>query len=383
MGELRGCDAVVMIAASEIDSNLYYATGFLAPDPFIFVQAGSEKILVMSDLEVDRARSQARVDTVLSYSVYEGKARENGIAAPAPLDVLHLVLEERSARHLLVPGGFGIEHADGLRARGYALSVKREPFFEERLVKSDEEVEQITSTQRATEEAVDAAISAIRAAKVGNDGFLYLDGRVLTSEALKKIINVKLMESDCVAQHTIVAPGLQGVDPHHQGTGPIRANESIVMDVFPKSGRTRYFADMTRTVVKGKASPKLRGMYRAVLKAQERGIELTRDGADGKAIHAEVNAVLEKDGFTTGMVGGRMQGFFHGTGHGVGLDIHEPPRISKTGAVLKSGHVVTVEPGLYYQDAGGIRIEDLVVVTPTGCRNLTKFPKGLAEFEIE
>ncbi|HLC21711.1 MAG TPA: Xaa-Pro peptidase family protein [Candidatus Methylomirabilis sp.] len=383
MGELRGCDAVVMIAASEIDSNLYYATGFLAPDPFIFVQAGSEKILVMSDLELDRARSQARVDTVLSYSVYEGKARENGIAAPAPLDVLHLVLEERSARHLLVPGGFGIEHADGLRARGYALSVKREPFFEERLVKSDEEVEQITSTQRATEEAVDAAISAIRAAKVGNDGFLYLDGRVLTSEALKKIINVKLMESDCVAQHTIVAPGLQGVDPHHQGTGPIRANESIVMDVFPKSGRTRYFADMTRTVVKGKASPKLRGMYRAVLKAQERGIELTRDGADGKAIHAEVNAVLEKDGFTTGMVGGRMQGFFHGTGHGVGLDIHEPPRISKTGAVLKSGHVVTVEPGLYYQDAGGIRIEDLVVVTPTGCRNLTKFPKGLAEFEIE
>src|SRR3990172_534105 len=157
MGELRGCDAVVMIAASEIDSNLYYATGFLAPDPFIFVQAGSEKILVMSDLEVDRARSQARVDTVLSYSVYEGKARENGIAAPAPLDVLHLVLEERSARHLLVPGGFGIEHADGLRARGYALSVKREPFFEERLGKSDEEVEQITSTQRAPEEAVDAA----------------------------------------------------------------------------------------------------------------------------------------------------------------------------------------------------------------------------------
>ncbi len=383
MAELRGCDAIVMIAVSEIDSNLYYATGFLAPDPFIFVQAGSEKILVMSDLEVDRARSQANVDTVLPYSAYEAKARENGIAAPAPLDVLHLVLQERNARHLLVPGNFAVEHADGLRDRGYTLSVKREPFFEERLVKSEEEVEQITATQRATEEAVDAAISAILAAKVGNDGFLYLDGRVLTSEALKKIINVKLMESGCVAQHTIVASGLQGVDPHHQGTGPIRANESIVMDVFPKSGRTRYFADMTRTVVKGKASAKLRAMYRAVLKAQERGIELVRDGADGKAIHAEVNAVLEKDGFTSGLVGGRMQGFFHGTGHGVGLDIHEPPRISKTGAVLKSGHVVTVEPGLYYQDAGGIRIEDLVVVTPTGCRNLTKFPKGLAEFEIE
>jgi Xaa-Pro aminopeptidase len=261
--------------------------------------------------------------------------------------------------------------------------VKREPFFEERVVKSEEEIEQITATQRATEEAVDAAMEAIRAARVGGDGFLRLDGELLTSEALKKIINVKLMESDCIAQHTIVAAGVHGVDPHHQGAGPIRANESIVMDVFPRSGRTRYFADMTRTVVKGKASPKLKAMYRSVLNAQERGIELIRDGADGKAIHSEVNQVLEKDGFTTGMVGGRMQGFFHGTGHGLGLDIHEPPRISKMGAVLKSGYVVTVEPGLYYLDAGAVRIEDLVVVTSTGCRNLTKFPKGLPEFEIE
>ncbi len=383
MADLHGCDAIVMIATSEIDSNLYYATRFLAPDPFIFVRVGAEKILVMSDLEVDRARSQARVDSVLSYSAYESRARQKGVSTPALLDVLHLLLQERNARHLLVPGSFGIEHADGLRARGYTLTVKREPFFEDRLVKSEEEIEQITATQRATEEAVDAAISAIRAAKVGNDGFLSLDGQRLTSEMLKKIINVKLMELDCVAQNSIVAPGLQGVDPHDQGSGPIRANESIVMDIFPKSGRTRYFADMTRTVVKGKASPKLKAMYRAVLNAQERGIELVKDGADGKAIHAEVDAVLEKDGFTTGMVGGRMQGFFHGTGHGVGLEIHEPPRISKTGGVLKSGHVVTVEPGLYYQDAGAVRIEDLVVVTPTGCRNLTKFPKGVTEFEID
>ena len=383
MGHGNACEAIVMIAASEIDSNLYYATRFIAPDPFIFVQAGAEKILVMSDLEVDRARSQAKVDTVLSYSAYENRAKEKGTPTPGLLDVLDQVLREQNARHLLVPGSFGIEHADGLRARGYTLTVRREPFFEERLIKSEEEIEQITATQRATEEAVDAAISAIRETEVGHDGLLYLDGQLLTSEALKKIINVKLMESDCVAQHTIVAAGLHGVDPHHQGTGPIRANESIVMDVFPKSGRTRYFADMTRTVVKGKASPKLRAMYRAVLNAQERGIELIRDGADGKAIHAEVNAVLEKDGFTTGMAGGRMQGFFHGTGHGVGLDIHEPPRISKTGAVLKSGNVVTVEPGLYYMDAGAVRIEDLVVVTPTGCRTLTKYPKGAAEFEVD
>lgn len=218
---------------------------------------------------------------------------------------------------------------------------------------------------------------------MASGGFLYLDGELLTAEALKKIMHVTLMERECVAQHTIVAPGLQGVDPHHSGNGPIRANESIVIDLFPRSERSRYFADMSRTVVKGKASPKLRAMYRAVLNAQECGMELIRDGADGSAIHTKVNAVLEKEGFTTGMVGGRMQGFFHGTGHGVGLDIHEPPRINKTGAVLRTGYVVTVEPGLYYLDTGAIRIEDLVVVTGAGYRNLTNFPKGIGELEID
>lgn len=383
MEELTGYDALVIISTSEIDANLYYATRFAAPDPFIFVQAGAEKIAVMSDLEMDRARSQARVDTVLSYSAYERRAREKGANAPSALDVLDLVLRERRAHHLLVPGNFGIEYADGLRAKGYTLTVKREPFFDARLVKNEEEVEAIAATQRATEEAVDAAISAVQAAKVESSGFLYLDGELLTAEALKKIMHVTLMERECVAQHTIVAPGLQGVDPHHGGNGPIRAHESIVIDLFPRSERSRYFADMSRTVVKGKASPKLRAMYMAVLNAQERGIELIRDGADGKIIHAEVNAVLEKDGFTTGMVGGRMQGFFHGTGHGIGLDIHEPPRINKTGAVLRTGHVVTIEPGLYYPDAGAVRIEDLVVVTGAGCRNLTTLPKEIAEFEID
>ncbi|HWQ69264.1 MAG TPA: Xaa-Pro peptidase family protein [Patescibacteria group bacterium] len=383
MEEQTGCDATVMISTSEIDANLYYATRFAAPDPFIFVQAGAEKIAVMSDLEMDRARSQVRIDTVLSYSAYERRARQKGTDAPSLLDVLDLVLRERGARHLLVPGNLGVEYADGLRAKGYTLAVKREPFFEARLVKSEEEIEAIAATQRATEEAVDAAISAVQAAKVEDNGLLYLDGEQLTAEALKKIIHVTLMERECMAQHTIVAPGLQGVDPHHHGTGPIRAHESIVIDVFPRSERSRYFADMSRTVVKGKASPKLRAMYRAVLNAQERGIELIRDGAEGRTIHAEVNAVLEKDGFTTGMLGGRMQGFFHGTGHGVGLDIHEPPRINKTGAVLRTGHVVTVEPGLYYLDAGAVRIEDLVVVTGAGCRNLTNFPKGIGELEID
>jgi Xaa-Pro aminopeptidase len=185
------------------------------------------------------------------------------------------------------------------------------------------------------------------------------------------------MESGCIAAHTIVSYGRQCVDPHDQGSGTLPANESIIMDVFPRSSESRYFADMTRTVVRGKASPKLKKMYRAVREGQEIAFSKIRDGADGMKIHDAILRYFGKLGFKTGEIGGRMQGFFHGTGHGVGLDIHEPPRISRGKEILRAGQVVTVEPGLYYLDFGGVRLEDMVLVTKTGCHNLTQFPKVL------
>jgi Xaa-Pro aminopeptidase len=190
-------------------------------------------------------------------------------------------------------------------------------------------------------------------------------------------MHLTMMERGCVAQHTIIACGVQAVDPHNEGSGVLKANEPIVMDVFPQHATSRYFADITRTVVRGAASPRVRQMHEAVLRAQERAIALIRDGADGAQIHQEVTTVFEGLGFATGEVDGRMQGFFHGTGHGLGLEIHEPPRMGKRGAILRSGNVVTVEPGLYYLGEGGVRIEDVVVVTDTGCQVLTKFAKVL------
>lgn len=369
-------DAILIIAASEADSNLYYATGFLAPDPFIFLRVQGEKILLASDLELDRAKKQARVTTVLSYSEYEDRARRPGTADPSVTDTLHVLLTERAIQRLLVPGNFPIEHADSLREKGCHLTFKREPFFEERAMKSKEEVEAITETQRATEEAVEEAVTTLRDSVVRN-GLLSYEGDVLTSESLKKIINLALMRRGCVAQHTIVACGSQACDPHNEGSGPLKPNEAIVMDVFPRSGDSRYYADMTRTVVKGKAKPDLKKVYAAVLSAQEAAIEMIRDGVSGKEVHEKVCSLFESAGYRTGRKDGRMQGFFHGTGHGLGLDVHEPPRISRTPWMLKAGHVVTVEPGLYYEGAGGVRIEDLVVVTEDGCINLTRFPKEM------
>jgi Xaa-Pro aminopeptidase len=149
------------------------------------------------------------------------------------------------------------------------------------------------------------------------------------------------------------------------------------MDVFPRHMTTRYFADMSRTVIKGRATRAMKRLYDTVLAAQLEAIASVRDAADGQTIHSEVLRRFEQAGYKTGLINGRMQGFFHGTGHGVGIDIHEMPRISKSGTRLQTGHVVTVEPGLYYPDIGAVRIEDMVLVTDDGCRNLTSFPKVL------
>jgi len=379
VGESRGtgrADARLIIAASEADANLFYATRFLAPDPFVFLWHGDEKILLMSDLELDRARAQAAVDTVLPIRHYEEHVKASGIERPTQGDALWELLQERRIKSLLVPGNFPVEHADLLRQRGLTLLVKSEPFFEERLVKSPAEIQAITAALRRTEAVMDVAIAAIREAKV-QDEELWWRGEVLTAEAVKRLIARQLLDDGLIAQRTIVACGEDGCDPHNEGKGLLRPGCSIIIDIFPRDLESRYFADITRTVVKGRASEALRRMYEAVAAGQMCALRLIRDGADGEAIHREVQQTMAGCGFQTGEVNGRMQGFFHGTGHGLGLEVHELPRVSKVKTTLRAGNVVTVEPGLYYPGVGGVRIEDVVVVTEMGCQNLTMYPKEL------
>ena len=369
--------ARLIIADSEKNANLYYATRFLAPDAFIYIQVNGRRTVIMSDLELDRAKSQAKVDEVLSYAKLAQQVKQRGIAEPAMMDVVDEVLKGHRINTVEVPGDFGIAYADGLRKRGYTVQPKPEPFFPERMVKSEEEIACLTDSLRVTEDALERAVDLISNADVKPDGILWIGGKPLTAELLRKAMHLTMMERDCVAQHTIVAPGVQAVDPHNEGSGPLRANEPIVMDVFPQHARHRYFADITRTVVKGKASEKVRRMFAAVKDGQELAYGMIKDGVDGSAVHNAILQMFEERGFKTGEQDGRMQGFFHGTGHGVGLEIHEPPRVSPRADILKTGMVVTVEPGLYYLDAGGIRIEDMVVVRQHGCDVLTKAPKVL------
>jgi Xaa-Pro aminopeptidase len=373
---LRKDQALLLVAASEGDSNMLYAVGFFVPDPFIFFQHKNVKFAVMSDLEIDRAKKQANVDRVLSLSQYQKKLRKLG-KAPAMADILDLLFRERGIRSLVVPANFSALLADQLRAKGYSVQIRRDPFWAEREIKDTGEVKQIAESLRVARLGLEAGIRTLRRTKTKRDGYLYLNGTRLTSEMLKTAVNTTIMAQGWLPSHTIISSGNQCVDPHHEGSGPIKANTSIIFDIFPRSQQSGYFGDLSRTVVRGRASEKLKEIYAAVQEGQRIGFADIRDGINGKEVHHKILDLFEARGFHTGKIKGRMQGFFHGTGHGLGLDIHEPPRIAPVDATLRTGHVVTVEPGLYYWGIGGVRLEDVVLVTPNGNRNLTDCPQFL------
>ena len=376
MKRARRPSARLLYAASETDADILYPTGFFAPDPFLFIQKGRRRLLVMSDLEMDRARKQARVDRVLSWSGIAAPLERDGRRAPVA-EVIARALRILGIRRVEVPASFPLGLARELGARGVRLALGRDPFWPEREIKRRHEVRAIQHALGAAEAGLLAGIEALRSCRIGGDGWLRRDGRRFTVEDLRAAVNTRIMAEGCVPAHTICAPGDQAVDPHEEGHGPIRAHTPIVMDIFPRSEKTGYFGDLTRTVVRGRASFRLHEVYAIVHEGVRLGHRRVRPGALGLDIHREIQGLFERQGYKTGVRGGRMQGFFHGTGHGLGLQIHEAPSIGKRPSVLRAGHVVTIEPGLYYLGLGGVRIEDVALVTKTGSRCLTRVPKRL------
>jgi Xaa-Pro aminopeptidase len=296
---------------------------------------------------------------------------------PTPARVIAAVLRRLGLRRVTVPASFPHALALDLQRLRVGLEVAPDPFWPERAVKAAEEVRAIQQSLRAAEAGLLAGIAALGACRIGRDGWLRQGTRRFTAEDLRAEVNRTIMGMGYVPSHTICAPGDQAVDPHEAGHGPIRAHTPVVMDIFPRSERTGYFGDLTRTVVRGRASEKLREVYALVNEGVRLGHRRVAPGIDGQKIHAEIQALFDARGYTTGLRDGRMQGFFHGTGHGLGLQIHEPPSIGRRASRLRAGHVVTVEPGLYYLGLGGVRIEDVALVTDSGSRNLTRVPKVL------
>lgn len=371
-------DNLLMVADSEHDANMLYAVGMFVPDPFIYFRIGGKGHVVMNDLEIDRARKQAKRCRVISLSQCQNKLRRLGGKTPSLASVIRLILRERRLKKVLVPNNFPHGLARELRNLKIKVKVREGGFFAGREIKTLDEVKKLSAALMMAEVGLSEGIQALKTSKIAKDRKLIYHGVPLTSEKLRAIIDIAIIQAGGLANHTIVAGGKQGCDPHERGYGPLRANQSIILDVFPRSQKTGYFGDITRTVVKGKASEAIRKLYDTVGQGQEIAFKKIRDNASGAEIHKAIQEMFAREGYKTGKRNGRMVGFFHGTGHGLGLEIHEAPRIgSSSNDVLKAGHVVTIEPGLYYPEIGGVRLEDVTHVTATGMRNLTKFEKVL------
>lgn len=364
----------LLYADSERSADALYFGRINVPDPFLAFRLDGKKCAVVSALEFGRFTSHSDFDRVLPLEPYLDRARKiwRGRQVGAA-EAMILVAGEFRIRRFKVPSDFPAALLERLRKLGLRLDVSEGPLFPSRLVKTAEEAEAIRQGNRASARGFAAAEALLRASRI-RGGRLWHRGRQVTSERVKFEIESACLEAGAVSLNTIVAGGDQACDPHQSGFGPLRPNELIVLDVFPRVSATGYYGDMTRTFLKGRASDAQRRLVAAVRKAQGAALSKIRAGVDSGAVHSRVVEVFDSLGYATGIEGGRHTGFFHGTGHGVGLDIHEPPRMSARGGVpLRAGTVVTVEPGLYYPGLGGCRIEDVVQVTRSGCRMLSNY----------
>lgn len=360
----------------DTNADLYYATHFEAPDAVLFLEHKGKKYLVLSDLELERGKKESSVDRVLSLGAFIEKAKKRG--QKGVIGVIDTLLKDFKIKKLSVPQSTGFTLVDALRKKGYAVEAGDHPFYPERALKTPKEKKWMQEAQKTVFKAMAKAEKILRESKIVK-GTLKWRGKILTSERLRfEIENFLLQEGYHTIMQPIVSCGLQATDPHCLGSGPLKAHQSIIVDIFPKNDKTKFFGDATRTFCKGKASPELKKMYAAVKTAQETAIKKIRAGINGKIIHQAIVDAFKKAGFQTGTIDGAKQGFIHGTGHGIGLEVHEEPvRIAARDFILKAGHVVTVEPGLYYRKIGGVRLEDIVCVTKKGREPFPTYPKKL------
>ncbi len=366
-----------LFASSKHDSNAFYLSGISVPDPYISIVAGKEKIAVVSCLEYSR---------VLKYSnysrVYEIGALTNNISKKENISQLEFnnafiikhFFKKYKAQSVLIPRNFPSFLLVQLQDLGIPVCIEMTSIFKEREQKTESELKLIRKANQASAYGLSIAQSALRYSKI-KSGYLYLDGSQLTSERLRNMIEIGLMEKGAFAEETIVAGGIQATDPHQIGYGPLRSNELIIVDIFPRLKLYGYHGDMTRTFLKGRANTFQKKLVQCVRMAQKFAISKVKVNVSGQSVHRSVHNYFKAAGYNTEErpESNSFVGFIHSTGHGLGLDVHEPPSIGISKNCLKLNHVITIEPGLYYPEIGGCRIEDVFLVEDHGVKKLSKF----------
>jgi Xaa-Pro aminopeptidase len=364
---------LVLIPGGEGDADFFYACGFDVESGLYIRFDEGDDVLVASPLEVDRARAQSTAGKVVidrEAYVHDGWAE---LAAS--------MLRERGIGQARVSPHLHAVHLEDLRAAGLEVEVDRDLFRDQRRKKTAEQAAAIHAAQRAAEAAVVEVARHLARAEIKGEE-LWLEGGRLTSERLNASAQHALAELGFVCPDMIIAGSPECAMPHYRGEGVIRANQPVIVDIFPSSRSTHYHGDLTRTFVVGEISDDVRRMHAAAVQALDAGIESIRAGASGRDVHRTVCHVLVDRGFgttTKGFEGPEgVAKMNHSTGHGVGLDVHEQPSLKEVSEdTLSDGDVVTVEPGLYLLGLGGVRVEDTGMVTRNGFQNFTTLPRSL------
>ena len=388
----HGVGSMLLYSDSAKNVNMYYLTKFLAPDPFILLkQVDQDPLMVVKQMEVPRAQKESAVKNVHSYFDYDYIQTVKSASDPKTGEtkfVASVAKKELGTKETIyVPPNLPVTLADALRHEGLKIKPMFDVLEKARETKENEEIENIKSVQKAVEEATSKAIELIANAEVDTNETLFYrkSGKkeTLTAGKVRSVFDHTFADHGCVAEEeTIIACGNKGSDPHYSGESKdiLKANQPIVLDVFPKSVKNRYVSDMTRTIVKGTASKTVRRMFETVLQTKNAAMDAIKAGVLGSDMQSLCYDMFEKAGYQT-VRGGKQisKGYVHGLGHGIGLEIHEGPSMGDFYKYpLEEHNVTSVEPGLYDPKIGGVRIEDMIEVTKKGCNNLTHMDIFLA-----
>ena len=374
----------VLIYADTVRSpELRHEIPRLVPDPFLYIERNGDRHIVVSSMEIPVLKDLDgfQLHPLEEFGVDE--LRRSGLSSSELGDeIVVRAVQALGVSDATVPAGFPVLLADRLRAEGIELTPDRESFDLRRRAKSGAELEGIRRAQAASDAAMGAARDLIFSAAAGEGGALELDGEPLTSERVKAAIRAVFVERNVTCDDFIVSHGPQSAIGHNLGSGPLRAGEPIVIDIWPRDDASACCADMTRSFVVGDVPDEVAEWHRLAREALEHARGAIRPGVTGKSVYDGVCDIFEGAGHPTQRTKPEGEtlanGFFHSLGHGVGLEVHEQPMLGMTGHdELVVGDVLAIEPGLYRAGYGGCRLEDLVLVTESGCETLTRFPYEL------
>jgi Xaa-Pro aminopeptidase len=380
--------ARVMAGIPALNNSFFRRICFSVGDPAAWIElppdsgtGETQSILILRDIEMQRARQHARVDRVHCPADFAPADGLSGDRETATAQALAECLQRHQVRQVIADRTLPLLFAHQMEQAGLTVVCDPDWGVLERRQKDEREIALLHQAQQVTEQAVAMACETVARSTADRQGMLHHGGQPLTAERLRSLVDIWLLERGYENPTSIIAGGICGADCHDLGSGPLRTEQPIIIDIFPRNRESRYYGDCTRTVVHGQVPDEVAQMHQAVVSAKRAAMAACRAGVTGEQVHEATIAAITSRGYQMGLPSEDSPldycAMTHGTGHGVGLDVHEPPLLDRGGPELVVGDCLTIEPGLYCRAIGGVRVEDMVIVQSHACQNLNSIPEGL------